>query len=95
MTLLVAGTGVIVEALTVLPVPVLGLVDPGWALPVNTLLLIVLAAMQANERRQLGRVRRDVQLTRKDVRDAKRKVGASRRDGYDKDTGERRRWDDG
>jgi len=64
-------------------------IDPAWALPVNTCLVIVLAIVQIKERKRVSKVERG-------VIDAKRKSGSNRRDNEcdDNDTGDRRRWDD-
>ena len=63
-------------------------IDPAWALPVNTCLVIVLAVVQLRERRRVTKAGND-------AIDAKRKTGATRRSTEtDNDSGARRRWDD-
>lgn len=61
------------------------LLDPAWALPANTLLLVILAIVQHRSNRKLYVA----------AEDAKRAAGASRRaPDPTTDTGERRRWTD-
>lgn len=64
-----------------------GAVDPAWALPVNSFLLVVLAVINMRQGRKISQAHRAAQ-------DAKRAAGANRRSDRLPDTGLRRRWDD-
>jgi hypothetical protein len=65
-----------------------------WATPANTALLIVLAAVQYRQNGKVKQAKDDVTEAQRYAVDAKRAVGAIRRNEAHPDTGERRRWSD-
>jgi hypothetical protein len=89
--MLVMFTAGVISAISLIT----GLIDAAWAPAVNTTLIIVLALVHAREANRRRQLERELDQTRHEARDAKLKVGATRRKDPSKpDSGARRRWDD-
>lgn len=72
-----------------------GFLDPSWAPTMNTLLIIVLALVNAFIARKTYKTQQEARHADLAARDAKRAIGANRRNNAScTDTGERRRWND-